>query len=138
MEQQTPLQALIAKYRDYPDFEELDLTDINQQSYPDDDALIHFVARIGSLEELDLLVQSGARVNALGDMGFTALHNAAMTGRSEMAQKLLDLGANPSIKNEWGQIAETVAVHGGHAELAKLLRRNKYRNMQRNKKQSNK
>ena len=33
MEQQTPLQALIAKYRDYPDFEELDLTDINQSRW---------------------------------------------------------------------------------------------------------
>ncbi len=133
MEQQTPLEALIANYRDYPEFEELDLTDINQQAYPDDDALIHFVARIGSLDELDLLVRSGARVNAPGDMGFTPLHYAAMRGHAKMAQKLLDLGANPSIKNEWGQTAEVVALNGGYAEMAKLLGHNKYRNMQRNK-----
>lgn len=133
MERQTPLQALIAKYRDYPDFEELDLTDINQQSYPDDDALIHLVTRVGSLDELDLLVQSGARVNASGDMGFTPLHNAAGTGRVEMAQKLLDLGANPSIKNEWGETAEVVALNGGYADMAKLLHHSKYRNMKRNK-----
>ena len=138
MEQQTPLEALIAKYKQsHWEFADLELSDINQPR-SDDDALIHLIACIGSLDEMDLLVRSGARADALGDLGFTALHNAAMTGRSEMAQKLLDLGANPSIKNEWGQIAETVAVHGGHAELAKLLRRNKYRNMQRNKKQSNK
>jgi ankyrin repeat protein len=133
MEQETPLQALIAKYRYHTDFAELDLTDINQQSYPDDDALLHLVARVGGLDEVELLIASGARVNAIGDMGFTALHYAAMKGHFKMAKKLLDLGANPSIKNEWGETAEVVALYGGHVDLAKLLRHNKYRNMKRNK-----
>ena len=133
MEQQTPLEALIARCRDYPDFEERDLTDINQQSYPDADLLIHLVARIGNPDELGLLVRSGARVNAPGDIDFTALHYAAMSGHFKMTQKLLALGVNPSIKNGGGQTAEVVALNGGHANLAKLLRHNKYRNMQRNK-----
>ena len=137
MKQQTPLEVLIARCRQSPDFAELDYSDLNQPCN-DGDALIHLVAMQGNPDDIDLLVRSGARVNALGDLGFTALHNAAMRGRSEIAQKLLDLGANPSIKNEWGQTAETVALDGGYADLAKLLRRNKYRNMQRNKKQSNK
>ena len=72
-------------------------------------------------------------VNAPGDLGFTALHYAAMKGYLKMAKKLLDLGANPSIKNEWGQTAEVVALVGGHANLAKLLRRNKYRSLKRSK-----
>jgi len=133
MAEETPLQALIAKYRWHMDFAELDLTDINQQSYPDDDALLHLVARIGGLDEVDLLVASGAQVNAPGDMGFTALHYAAMEGQLKMAKKLLDLGANPSIKNEWDQTAEVVAVNGGHADVAKLLRHNKYRNIKHHK-----
>ncbi len=133
MDDQTPLEALIANYRWHMDFAELDLSDINQQSYPDDDALIHLIARTGSPDELDLLVRSGAKVNAIGDIGFTALHYAAMAGHSKMVQKLLDLGANPSIQNGWGQTAEVVALTGGHAEAAKLLRHNKYRNMKRNK-----
>ena len=50
-----------------------------------------------------------------------------------MAKKLLDLGANPGIKNEWGQTAEVVAAIGEHADIAKLLRRNKYRSLKRSK-----
>ena len=133
MEQQTPLQALIAKYQQsHWEFAELDLSDLNQQC-SDGDALLHLVTFVGGLNEVELLVSSGAQVNALGDMGFTALHLAAMKGHLKMAKKLLDLGANPRIKNEWGQTAEVVALTGGHADIAKLLRHNKYRNMKCNK-----
>ena len=50
-----------------------------------------------------------------------------------MVQKLLDLGAHPSIKNEWGLTAEIAAINDGHTDAAKLLRYNKYRNMKPNK-----
>ncbi len=130
--EETLLQALIAKYRYHAEFEERDLTDINHQNHPDDELLIHLVARVGSLDEVELLIASDAQVNAPGDMGFTALHYAAMRGDAKMAKKLLDLGANPSIKNEWGQTAEVVALTGGHEDVAKLLRHNKYRNMKIN------
>ena len=125
MEQQTPLQELIAKYRYHAEFEERDLTDINQQPYPDADLLIHLVARVGSPDELDLLVKSGARVNAAGDMGFTALHNAAGTGRTENAEKLLALGADPDLRNEWGNTPEETALNGGYGDVVKLLTRDK-------------
>ena len=36
---------------------------------------------IGGPDEIELLVQSGAKVNAIGDMGYTALHYAAVDGR---------------------------------------------------------
>ncbi len=133
METETSLQALIAKYqRSHWEFAELDLSDLNQQR-SDGDTLLHLVTFVGSLDEVELLAASGARVNAAGDMGLTALHLAAMKGHLKMAQKLLDLGANPSIKNEWGQTAEVVALNGGHTDLAKLLRHNKYRHMKPNK-----
>lgn len=133
METETPLQALIAKYqRSHWEFAKLDLSDLNQQ-ISDGDALLHLITCVGSLDEVELLVVSGARVNAPGDMGFTALHLAAMKGDLKMAKKLLDLGANPRIKNEWGQTAEVVALIGEHADVAKLLRHNKYRNMKSKK-----
>ncbi len=131
--EETPLQALIAKYqRSHWEFADLDLSDLNQQR-SDGDTLLHLITFVGSLDEVELLVASGARVNAPGDLGFTALHLAAMNGHLKMATKLLDLGANPSIKDEWGQTAEVVALTGGHADVAKLLRHNKYRNLKRNK-----
>ena len=133
MEQQTPLEALIAKYqRSHWEYAEADFSDLNHQ-FSDGDTLLHRVTLRGNIDEVELLVASGARVNVPGNLGYTALHYAAMKGHAEIAKKLLSLGANPSIKNEWGQTAEVVAMEGEHADIAKLLRHNKYRNMQRNK-----
>ena len=98
MEAQALLQELIANYRYHVDFAELDLTDINQQSYPDDDALIHLVARVGGPDEIALLVASGARVNAAGDMGYTPLHYAVLKGRLDVINTLLGLGADPLLR----------------------------------------
>ena len=123
MQEETPLQALIAKYRYHTDFAELDLSDINRQCYPDDDALIHLIARVGGPDEIQLLTASGARINAIGDMGYTPLHYATMKGRIEVANKLLALGADPSIRNELGDTPMDAAINGSHADMIKLLKR---------------
>ena len=124
--EETLLQALIAKYqRSHWEFEALDLEDINERR-SDGDALIHLIAFVGGPDELDLLVRSGAKVNAIGDMGYTPLHYAAMEGRLKVAEKLLALGADPKIRNEFGTTpAETALIHE-HKDVAKLLKRNKY------------
>ena len=126
METETPLQALIAKYqRSHWEFAALDLSDINQKR-SDDDTLIHLIACVGGADELDLLVRSGAKINAPGDLGHTPLHYAAMFGRFKIAQKLLALGADPNLRNEWGDTPMKTASNGGHADIAKLLKRCKY------------
>ncbi len=125
METKTSLETLIDKYRFHMDFAELDLSDINQQCFPNDDALIHLVARVGTLEEIELLVASKALVNSTGDLGYTPLHYAAMRGRLDMTKKLLGLGANPKTQNEFGETPVDIAHLGGHSEIAKLLNRYK-------------
>ena len=119
----TPLQNLITKYRDHMDFAELDMRDINQQSYPDDDALIHLVTRVGTLDEIELLIASGAKVNAIGDMGYTPLHYATLAGRLDVAEWLLMHGADPSIKCEHGYTAEAVARSIGYEDVVDLIHR---------------
>ncbi len=115
------LDALIAKYRYLIDFAKLDLTDINQQAYPGGDALIHIVSYIGTLEEMDLLVASGAQINAVGDIGYTPLHYAALKGRLDMAEKLLLLGADPDIRCEFNDTPAMVAKGMKHIEVENLL-----------------
>ena len=122
MDKEMLLQELIDKYRhQYWEFEELDLSDINQRC-SDDDALIHFVARFGGPDEIELLVRSGAHVNAVGDMGYTPLHWAATEGRLEVVKRLLDLGADPYIKNEFDTTPIDCAERDGHRKAAHLLR----------------
>ena len=122
METQALLQELIAKYQQrYWEFAELDLSDINQ-TRSDNDALIHLAASYGGRDEIALLVASGARVNAVGGEGYTPLHWAAVEGRLDVINTLLDLGADPRIKNEFGSTALDKAENAGHKEAAHLLR----------------
>jgi len=87
------------------------------------DTMLHFAAESGATEDIEVLVASGAEVNAIGDIENTPLHSAAMMGKFPAAKRLLELGADPTIKNELGQNALDVAKIGGHERLAEHLRR---------------
>jgi len=117
------LQAVVDKYQSYIDYAELDLSDINRQFCPDDDTLIHLVVRVGTLEEIKLLMKSGAKVNAPGDLGYTPLHYAALSGRMDMAELLLTFGADALIRDEYGDIPADVARSMGYTEVFDLLNR---------------
>ena len=100
------LAAIIKKYGDRKDFP--------------NDALIHFVARYGTVEEMDLLVASGANVNAIGDMGYTPLHEAVFARRLDMAEKLAALGADPTIINDLDETPPALARSIECLEIATL------------------
>jgi uncharacterized protein len=66
---------------------------------------------------------AGADVNAVGDLGNTPLHHAASLGLELIAKRLLERGANPAIRNEFGQTPADIARIMKHPELAKTLSR---------------
>lgn len=117
----TPLQDLIDRYNRCSEFLGIEINDVNQQGALDD-TLLHIVARIGSVEEVNLLVMSGAQVNAIGDLGYTPLHYAAMKGRIDIAKRLLDLGSSINSKNEFDETPADAADNGGHSAVANFLR----------------
>ena len=68
------------------------------------------------------LVSLGSVINARGDHGMTALHYAAISGHTAVAECLLALGADRSLPDAFGQTPAKVAALGSHAKLAELLR----------------
>jgi ankyrin repeat protein len=50
-----------------------------------------------------LLLDSGADLNGRGEGGFTALHSAAQNGDEDLAQLLLERGADPTLATEDGK-----------------------------------
>lgn len=72
---------------------------------------------------MNLLAASGAQINVRGDLGDTPLHLAAMRGRVRGAARLLELGADPELRNEFGETALDAARNGTHLEVARLLTR---------------
>ena len=85
------------------------------------DALIHHLARFGPLDDLDLLILSGADVNLRGDVEFTPLHWAVITKNMPALRLLLRAGANPSVPDMFGRTALAAAQSEWSEEAAGLL-----------------
>jgi ankyrin repeat protein len=84
-------------------------------------------AESDKLENLGILIDAGAKVNALMDYdrsecnGSTALHRAAGAGQMRNAEYLLEHGADSSIYDHQGLTAATVARRAGHDRIAHFL-----------------
>lgn len=79
-------------------------------------------ARSGDTARLwTLLDASPDRIDAPGDHGMTLLHVAAESDHLEMATGLLDRGADPAIRADWGQTPFEYAANMNSRRVAKLL-----------------
>ena len=115
------LEAVLRKYSRYPEYLGIDLVRPDQPG-AFDDTLLHLTARTGAIDDLLVLIEAGANVNVIGDIGNTPLHGAAMKGRVESIRLLLDHGANPDITNEFKQTALEVAELGNHNSVVEILK----------------
>jgi ubiquinol-cytochrome c reductase iron-sulfur subunit len=80
-------------------------------------------AELGELNEVKAAVKAGARINAHDSRGVTALFTAISEGSYEVSKWLLEMGADPNLKNSsWGTPA-CLAVIAGGASLIRLLGR---------------
>jgi uncharacterized protein len=116
------LASLIERYRRSPEFMLVNLDDINQRGMTGD-TLLHAAVVRGALDDVEILIAAGAKVNAIGDLGNTPLHHAASRGLGAIARRLLDRGADPNLRNEFGQSPSDVARIMKHAHLAQVLKR---------------
>ena len=118
------LTELIERYRRSPEFLFVDLTDPNQKGMTGD-TLLHAAAVRGKLQDIEVLVASGAVVNAVGDLGNTPLHHGASRGMVDIVKKLLESGADVGIKNEFGQTALDIAELMEQSKAVKVLKARK-------------
>ena len=114
------LQALLKEYSLIPDYGGREVKDVNTPTpagiYP-----IHYAISRGNVEEVEILLKSGADINTRGEHGLTPLHYAAMQGVVEVVEYLLVCGADPSIRNEEGLTALELAGLLGEEEIEIFL-----------------
>src|SRR5262249_47417979 len=69
------------------------------------------------------VVLAGVPLDSRDDTGATALMRAAERGHVEVVKLLLLHGANPDLRNPFGQTALDIVTSTGRADLAAVLRR---------------
>ena len=73
-------------------------------------------------EFAELLLRSGADINSLAKDGETPLHSIAVErDKNDVFEMLLKFGANPKLKNKWGETALDLAKSRKDSEKIRLL-----------------
>ena len=108
------LNNLLSEYQNLPEYQGMTLIDVNQVSMFGDRP-IHVAAVRGSIDELTVLYENGADINAKGEYDYTPLLHAVEQGHIEAVKWLIGKGADVSSKND----TESDAL-----DLAKILNLN--------------
>jgi ankyrin repeat protein len=82
---------------------------------------LHAAVAGRNVEAVGLLLEHGAAVNARQQLGYTPLMGAAAAGREDMIDMLLRHGADPSLANDEGKTAATIAAEHGHHQVGVRL-----------------
>ena len=83
---------------------------------------LHSAAAARKQRSVEWLVEYGADVNATQQGGWTALHEAARQGNTEMAEYLLSKGADSAMRSEDGKAAADLADEKGHQLVLAALK----------------
>lgn len=78
-------------------------------------------ARNGYSQVINLLVSHGAKLNSQDDNGYTALMSAVQYGHEAAVLKLLQLGADKSIKSKSGNTAADLAKSLKNLQICRIL-----------------
>ena len=73
---------------------------------------LHVAAQDGHSEMIEGLVKAGANINSVTALGYTALHESAARGYKDATIKLLELGADPTIKDTTHRFTPATMAHG--------------------------
>jgi ankyrin repeat protein len=95
--------------------------DINAKCYneqADGWTPLYFACLNENTRAVEMLIAKRAKINPISDLGNTPMHCATIT---EIAQLLIDNGANIHFRNKAGYSPLHNAVKGGHSDVAKLL-----------------
>ena len=82
---------------------------------------LHAAATSGDAEQLSVLIEHGAKVDARAPDGSTPLHTAARHGQSAAVAALVEAGANPDVRNDDDATPVHLAATAGDAASIELF-----------------
>lgn len=95
---------------------------VQQKAGQNGETPLHTASRIkNGVACVEMLVKSGAQINAVEAQGETPLHFSSREGLVESVNLLLEDRANPGMQNANGENALHVAVKESHFPIAKRI-----------------
>lgn len=83
---------------------------------------LHVAAQKNNTKIIEILVNAGANINCLTDVGTTPLHEAASMGRKAAVVKLIELNADPNIKDSrYNLTAANLAHENMYLDIVNIL-----------------
>ena len=82
---------------------------------------LHWMATLGDIAGVNLLVHAGAEMDAQDIKGNTPLHEAVLSRQHHAARRLLECGARSDVRNGAGQTPADLARADGYAPVLEVL-----------------
>jgi len=101
--------------------EALTMESLEERALPYQWTVLQCVARSGSVEDLERLIETGADVNVTDVQGSTPLHAAARAGAADRIETLIAAGANLEARDRWGHSPLHVACACDQPEAVRVL-----------------
>ncbi|NWI63121.1 ANK1 protein, partial [Todus mexicanus] len=86
---------------------------------------LHIACKKNHIRVMELLLKTGASIDAVTESGLTPLHVAAFMGHLPIVKTLLQRGASPNVSNVKVETPLHMAARAGHTDVAKYLLQNK-------------
>lgn len=97
--------------------------DVNAADFSGEAPIIYAACSVVSQPDiLRFLAEHGADVKHVGSNGTTALHEAARCRHHDDCEVLLELGADPRVRDDEGMAPDDIALFAGDIELCQALR----------------
>jgi uncharacterized protein len=114
------IDDLLARYALHFQWQDAHRVTVSTRGF-DGDYPIHIAAMEGNPEEIKLLLDNGADIEAKGENDFTPLHSAVEFGRVDNVKFLLKSGASIISKNTFGQTPVRLANILDYAEIKEVF-----------------
>ncbi len=114
------LEEVLSDAAMYPSFRAVETVTVNSRGGKGETPL-HWMATLGDVAGIHLLLDANAKINAIDSAGNTPLHEAVASRQTSAAQCLVDRGADRFCRNTSGLTPLDVAKADGFGPTIELL-----------------
>ena len=114
------LEEVLSDVADLPSFSDIKIIDVNSHGNHGETPL-HWMATLGDIAGIKLLIEAGADINSLNDEGNTPLHEAVVYRQAHASRFLIESGSSLILKNKAGMSPVEIAEFDNYAPTMELF-----------------